>query len=327
MTPDRVTVAGRDYSVREHRRVHRRDYWLLEQLSVEPRQRFLAFDPHAGPAGSLRRLLVLPDDEGSRQQLSVLQRMAQSSDHFAKVLDFEQQRDGWIVVLDWVAGIDLKTFLTEVRSGQRPRPGTVIAVQRMRGLAHALAKMHRKFRVVHGDLKPENLIVANDSGRFVLIDYGSAWTAERTRQRSDGDGSHPAYAAPERHLGRVADYRSDQFSLGVLLFELLTLRLPYADLGGKAGRPEFIEQAQAAWQPPSELSHERDAIPRLLWDGIDRVLRHCLSLTPDDRYATTADWLAAFDELCLDIQRPPQELSPLNDALTGVVSWFAKRFS
>jgi serine/threonine protein kinase len=280
--------------------------------------RYLAWDPQAGIGGEPRRLLILPQDAAARGQLAVLMRLSRSSDHFCHVCDFHKTDDRWIVVMDWIAGIDLKSFLDEVRAGKRPRPGATVALMRMRGLVHGMARRHRRWGVCHGDIKPANLIVANDSGRFILIDYGTAWLAERTLKRQSGDGYHPAYAAPEQQSGRGVHFSADQFSLGVILYELLTLQLPYR-VGGKAAVARIDQLI-----PPSQLSHERSLIPRRIWDQIDELTCRSVAIDPRDRFPSLQAWTGALDGVCADITRP-RMLSPANERLTRVVCWLGER--
>ena len=106
----------------------------------------------------------------------------------------------------------------------------------LKGVAHALRHLHHRKNIIHGDVKPANLILTKRTS-LVLIDYGSAWPGERTTQRGGGDGFSPAYAAPELVRGNAAvDWRADQFSVGVILYELLTGKLPFGGLGGSVGR-------------------------------------------------------------------------------------------
>ena len=102
--------------------------------------------------------------------------------------------------------------------------------------------MHHKKNFVHGDIRPENLVLCREPNRLVLIDFGSAWPVEKTTARSLGDGVSEFYSAPEQlRDNRFADFRSDQFSASVVFYELLTLDLPYEGLGGKA---EDLDQRQ-----------------------------------------------------------------------------------
>jgi serine/threonine-protein kinase len=177
---------------------------------------------------------------------------------------------------------------------------------------------------VHGDIKPANLIVARNPSRLVMIDFGSAWSVERTVRREEGDGLSKIYAAQELQSRGQADFRSDQFSASVILYELLTLRCPYDQLGGQAGRPEYARQMTDKLVLPSRLSPDRNRLPKVVWTGIDRVTTAGLSFDPDDRYRTPGAWLDDLNHIHATMQ-PQAQLTPFHTRLTRVVSWLADR--
>lgn len=114
-------------------------------------------------------------------------------------------------------------MLEGIRAGTAPRFSVFETVKRMRPLAHALGFYHRETNLVHGDVKPANVIVTERPHHFVLIDFGSAWPVERTTRRERGDGETLPYAAPELlDSRRAADFRADIFSHSVMMYELLT---------------------------------------------------------------------------------------------------------
>ena len=117
-------------------------------------------------------------------------------------------------------------------------------------------------QVNHGDIQPANVIVTSHSSRLQLIDFGSAWTSDWTTRRTEGDGHHRCYAAPELQAGSIpVTLAGDQFSVSVLLFELLTQQLPYGGLGGKASRPEFIAHAADTSVSPNQFSARCQSYP------------------------------------------------------------------
>jgi len=91
--------------------------------------------------------------------------------------------------------------------------------------------------------------------------------------------------------GIPVGFFADQFSVSVLLYELLTQQVPYAGLGGKAGRPEFIGRAQDSLTAPSRASATCGRLPQSLRDGIDRVTLRGLTLDPQQRYPDRHAWL------------------------------------
>jgi serine/threonine protein kinase len=228
------------------------------------------------------------------------------------------------VVLTWIEGISLAHYLENIRQGRRapPAPGEVIRL--IHGLAQAVCTLHRGQQIAHGDIQPPNVILTTSPSRLVLIDYGSAWTTESTVSRDEGDGHHRCYAAPElQGKGTPIAFLADQFSVSVLFFELLTLHLPYGDLGGKAGRPEFIARAKDSLVPPSQACDVCRELPRSLRDGIDRLALRGLALDPHDRYPNRSTWLNDLFEVSARFRLPP-ELSPVESVLTRVIGWFVR---
>ena len=177
----------------------------------------------------------------------------------------------------------------------------------LRGLAHGLGQLLRSFALIHGDIKPENLILARRPSRLVMIDYGSAWLLPRTRSRNPGDGVSPAYSAPELQVdGCVPDARCDQFSASVVAYEMLTGRLPYDSLGGQAGRPEFRSRMGNKLVPPSKFAYEPLRLPRSLWKAIDHVVVKGLQFDPEDRFPTAAAWIDELDSLFMLLKGNPR---------------------
>jgi serine/threonine protein kinase len=285
----------------------------------------MAFDPHAGPEGDVRAILVLPKSPAARQYVRVLKRVSANNVNLPTILEYRVQGDDLVIVLTWVRGPDLQVYLDDVRRGQVVRPSANEAFRLAHGLAHGLAQLHRRHAIVHGDIKPANLILARNPTRLVMIDFGSAWGIERTARRDEGDGLSRAYAAPELQSGaHAADFRSDQFSASVILYELLTLQRPYDSLGGQAGRPEYAEQMKNKLILPSQLSPDRPYLPKGFWTELDRVVSTGLSLDADSRYPTPGAWLDQLNRVHIAMQ-PGPELSPLSAGLTRVVSWFGEK--
>ena len=177
---------------------------LLDRLSTSRRERYLAFDPFAGPHGAPVAILRLPRSQASRQHVQSLQRRAGSNETFPAILDYDEQGADTIVVLKWLRGVTLADYLTEMQAGRRPRISSVLAFQRMAGLAHGVSRWHNKGQIVHGDIKPENIIVSADPGRFALIDFGSAWVQQAAAMREIGDGTSSFYSAPEQEQAGAA---------------------------------------------------------------------------------------------------------------------------
>ena len=195
--PQTVRYGKRPIPVIGELKVRGRVYRLLEEIRRAGRTRYWVHDPRAGPRGDFRQILVLPRGNTSRQHIAVLQRLSQGNPNLPTIIDSARQGDEIWVVTNWVRGPDLRTYLREARSGERKWPSPLEVIKLYRGLAHGLSQMHRHRRIFHGDIKPANLVLANEPNRLVMIDFGTAWMAERTTRRDPGDGTSRYYSAPE----------------------------------------------------------------------------------------------------------------------------------
>jgi eukaryotic-like serine/threonine-protein kinase len=139
-------------------------------------------------------------------------------------------------------------------------------------VACALGVAHRK-GVIHGDVKPANMLITDD-GRVKLMDFGMARLASRDSTATPLLGT-PAYWCPEQIMGRPQDARSDLFSLGVVLYEMVTGKRPFdADsLQGICGR--------VLSSTPLPPSHANPSVP----SGFDAIVARCLAKDPAARYA------------------------------------------
>ena len=318
--PGIVTIHGQRLPYLECRRVRRRDYYLLERIGSPLRNRFKAFDPLAGPGGDFFQVQMWPGGAATGQHLRVLKRL--KDDAFPRVVEWERHSQGYSCALTWVNGISLAEYFQVLRSDKRPPIDPGETVRLIRGLAHGICKLQAQFRVCHGDIQPANIIITAHPSRLLLIDFGSAWTAEAALPRVDGDGRHPCYSAPE--LSRPSTsvgFHADQFSVSVLFYELLTQQLPYGGLGGKAGRLEFIRQAAQSLRPPSEFSQPCRDLPRSLRQRIDALVLRGLALQPEQRFHDRNAWLNELFEVFARFRLTP-ELPAVEKALTRLVEWF-----
>jgi eukaryotic-like serine/threonine-protein kinase len=171
------------------------------------------------------------------------------------------------LVMEYLEGQPLDRILEK---GSIPFPKACAWVAE---IACALGVAHRK-GVIHGDVKPANVLITND-GRVKLMDFGMARLASHDTGASPLLGT-PAYWCPEQILGKPQDSRSDLFSLGVVLYEMVTGKRPFdADsLQGICGR--------VLSSTPLPASQANPSLPT----AFDRVMVRCLAKDPAARYAT-----------------------------------------
>jgi len=210
----------------------------------------------------------------------------------AAATDFGRMPDGsFFMVLEFVAGRSLRTELSD--GPLEPRR----AIRIMQGAVAGVAAAHAK-GIVHRDLKPENIMLVEHDGDhdFVkVLDFG---IAKVTDVRSAGHGNvaqtltkagtvigTPDYMSPEQALGRAVDVRSDLYSLGVVLYELLTGSAPF-----RGGAATLLRQQVMDLPPPLPADVIEDGDPLLA-----EMLRKLLAKKPDDRFQTAAELMAVLD--------------------------------
>jgi len=217
---------------------------------------------------------------GASVERRLLQTAANHNRNLPKVLDQGRDEEGRdYLILEWINGYTLQHYIALGRPG-KPYFLAEKSYKLILGLAHGLRQLHRD-NIVHGDLKPSNLIVA-PSNCLVMIDFGIAWSGARALHRAKK--ATAGYAAPEQWRSeQLVDHRSDQFSASVILYQMLTGELPYDGLGGRAA--EFGETP--AIRPPSRRNPN-------VWLSLDDVVVKGASLAKNERYDTTSEWLMAL---------------------------------
>lgn len=185
----------------------------------------------------------------------------------ASVYDVGHQ-DGWIYfVAELIHGINLRERL---RAGRLP---TAEACRIAAELAAALHHAHQQ-GVLHRDVKPGNVLL-DQSGHAILTDFGIASDAENGSLPTDVPTGTLAYMSPEQTRGEALDARSDQFSLGVVLYEMLTCRLPWS-----GNEPAGVAGVSGASRRATPLTFPTDVPPT-----VRQVCERLLAESPDERFA------------------------------------------
>ena len=161
-----------------------------------------------------------------------------------------------------------------------PRQSIAETRRLVREMADALAYAHLR-GVIHRDIKPDNILLDRDTGRAIVTDFGIARAVEAgTRLTATGIAvGTPAYMSPEQAVGdRQIDGRSDIYSLGVLAYQMVTGRLPFA-----AGNSMALLMKQVSEQP-RPIAELRPDVPLALRSAIERALMK----SPEDRWPSAA---------------------------------------
>jgi eukaryotic-like serine/threonine-protein kinase len=196
------------------------------------------------------------------------------------------------MVMQLVRGRSLQDRLDQ--GGPLPvREAVRIAAATAAGLAAA-----HETGLIHRDIKPGNILLEQPSGRVLLTDFGLARLTEDVKLTQTGFvAGTPLYMSPEQARGETVDHRSDLFSLGGVLYAMLTGLPPFP------GSSPFNVLKQVTDRRPKPVQTFNPAIPDSLTDVLDRLM----AKDPRDRFATAAE---AADALCAELARLPAEPPP-----------------
>ena len=220
------------------------------------------------------------------------------------------------LAMEYVDGATITAYCDERTHSVRQRLELFLDV--CAGVAHA----HQQ-GVIHRDLKPSNVLVAETEGGPTpkVIDFGIAKELETSATGLTRAGhllGTPEYMSPEQIRGGDVDTRTDVHALGLLLYELLVGRLPFADRPGQQSPVEYIQRSSTGDSPrPSERISASDpdteeiarrrgsdlrALRRVLRGDLDWILLKALARDPDDRYSSASDFA---DDVRRHLRREP----------------------
>ncbi|MBX3604505.1 MAG: serine/threonine protein kinase [Piscinibacter sp.] len=190
----------------------------------------------------------------------------------------------WIA-MEYIKGHDLQRY-TVVRR-LLPLQQLLPIVARV---AEALAYAHRQ-GIVHRDIKPANVMVDPDTGLVKVTDFGVARISDASRTRTGMVLGTPSFMSPEQMAGRPADGRSDLYSLGVMLYQLLTGTLPHE------GDSMAKLMQQIANEPAPDVRHKRPDVPEALADIVALALEKRVEVRYADGQEMAADLRAVAETL------------------------------
>jgi serine/threonine protein kinase len=243
---------------------------------------YLAEQPSLGREVAIKELsaAAAADPSALARFIQEAQVMGRTSHpNIVQVHDLEQVGAASYLILEYVQGRSLREY-------QHSAPLSLAqSFALMKGLLDALDYAHRH-NVVHRDVKPENVLVSGE-GDVKVADFGVARLTDEpgpsTATRTGTTVGTPQYMSPEQVSSSKVDGRSDLYSAGIVLYELVCGRPPFTAAPSDGPFTLMAKHAQAPPPPP--------ALHRPGLDGeLERVMLKALSKSPDDRYQTGADF-------------------------------------
>jgi serine/threonine protein kinase/tetratricopeptide (TPR) repeat protein len=217
-----------------------------------------------------------------------------------RVYDLNEERGAFYFTMEYVRGEDLKAF---IRSSGQMAVGTTLRVARQ--VAEGLAEAH-ELGIVHRDLKPSNIMI-DRHGNARIMDFGIArLTGAKGMTGGNVMIGTPEYMSPEQVEGKEAGPSSDIYSLGIVLFEMLTGRLPFE---GETALSVAVKQKSEAPPDPRTLNPQ---IP----EDLKRIILKCLEKSKEKRYQSAAGFLADLAGVENSLPTTPQPL-PTRKTLTS----------
>jgi serine/threonine protein kinase len=276
-------------------------YQILDTIGTGANSRVArAFDPMIGRTVAIKLFpSQLASGEGRERFIKEARVVGQISHPSIVALHdmgIEESTSTPYLVMEYVEGQPLERLLDK---GSIPYPRACAWTAEV---ATALAVAHRK-GIIHGDVKSANILISEE-GRVKLTDFGMA----RLASRDSGDApllGTPAYWCPEQILGKPQDARSDIFSLGVILYEMITGHRPF-DSDSLQGICSRVLSST-----PLPPSHTNPSLPA----GLDELVASCLAKDPAQR-RNSADDLA--DDLYAFARRKPVAQQPMPQPATSL---------
>ena len=202
--------------------------------------------------------------------------------NIVNVYDVGEENGIYYIVMELVEGITLKKYI-EKKARLSYKEAVSIAIQVSMGIEAA----HRN-HIIHRDIKPQNIIISRD-GKVKVTDFGIAKAATSNTITSNVMGS-VHYTSPEQARGGYSDEKSDIYSLGITLFEMLTGRLPFT---GETTVAIAIKQIQ------DEMPSPREYVPEVPY-SVEQIVLKCCQKSPDRRYQNVADLITDLKQSLVD---------------------------
>lgn len=202
-----------------------------------------------------------------------------SHPNIVSVYDVSHNDDVEYIVMELIDGITLKQYLQK-KSVLDPSEVLDFTIQTAKALEHAHSK-----GIIHRDIKPQNIMLLKD-GMIKVADFGIA-SLENTVEENNGETVGSVhYIAPEQARGEAPDARSDIYSLGIVMYEMLTGRLPYV---GNSDVEVAVKHMNTDPVTP------RDIVPSIP-EELERICLKAMNSNIDERYQSASEMLADLEE-------------------------------
>lgn len=202
-----------------------------------------------------------------------------SHPNIVSVYDVSHSDDVEYIVMELIDGITLKQYLQK-KSVLDPSEVLDFTIQTAKALEHAHSK-----GIIHRDIKPQNIMLLKD-GMIKVADFGIA-SLENTIEENNGETVGSVhYIAPEQARGEAPDARSDIYSLGIVMYEMLTGKLPYV---GNSDVEVAVKHMNTDPVTP------RDIVPSIP-EELERICLKAMNSNIDERYQSTSEMLADLEE-------------------------------
>jgi len=226
--------------------------------------------------------------------------------NIVQIFDLGRIEKSYYIAMEYVHGRDLRTIMRRAREKGLRMP-LDLSLRVVGQVCAALEYAHRKkddkgrpMQIVHRDVSPQNILISFE-GDVKLVDFGIAKAATKASNTDRGAlRGKLLYMSPEQAWGRPIDRRSDVFSLGVVLYEMVTETKPFVGAGTEVSILELVRQCV--------ITPAREINPRVP-EALDRVIMKALAREPDERYQDAGQMQRGLERFLRE--RPPMSARDL----------------
>lgn len=221
--------------------------------------------------------------------------------NIVNIYDVGSEYGMYYIVMEHVEGITLKSYI-EKKGRLSYKEAVSIAIQVGRGIEAA----HNK-HIVHRDIKPQNIIISTE-GKVKVTDFGIARAANNNTIHADVMGS-VHYTSPEQARNGFVDGKSDIYSLGIVMYEMVTGRVPF---DGDSTVAIAIQHLQDEMTPPSAYAPD-------LPISMEKIILKCTQKNPDRRYESISDLLVDLKKVLISPNEDFVIIAPVGQDKTRII--------